>query len=191
MFMAQGIDGADASKRYVFLLSMPRTSLLLPTTPQVAFEFAAAVITSALVCYWLARSVVSPLRQLQAATRKLAEGDLGARVPATGSLAHRRDEFSVLAGDFNDMAERIGDLLTAQKRLIADISHELGSPLTRLNVALGLAFRKNRRRPPRGTRTHPHRGWPVERVDPSASADLGARKPRGKWSRPNPSICVR
>ena len=37
---------------------------------------------------------------------------------------------------------RIDDLLTAQRRLIADISHELGSPLTRVNVALGLAFRK-------------------------------------------------
>ena len=142
LLMAQGIDGAGTGKRYVFLLSMPRASLLLPTTPQVAFELAAAVITSALVCYWLARSVVAPLRQLQAATRKLAEGDLRARVAATGSLAHRRDEFSVLASDFNEMAERIGDLLNAQKRLIADISHELGSPLTRLNVALGLAFRK-------------------------------------------------
>ena len=114
----------------------------MPTTPQVSFELAAAVLVSALVCYWLARSVVAPLRQLQAATRKLAEGDLGTRVGSTGSLAGRQDEFSVLASDFNEMAARIQDLLVAQKRLIADISHELGTPLTRLNVALGLAFRK-------------------------------------------------
>ena len=143
MYMAHAVrGGAEAGGRYVFLLSMPRSSLLMPTTPQVAFELAAAVLVSALVCYWLARSVVAPLRQLQAATRKLAEGDLGTRVSATGSLAGRQDEFSVLAGDFNDMAARIEDLLIAQKRLIADISHELGTPLTRLNVALGLAFRK-------------------------------------------------
>ena len=143
MYMAHAVPGdAAAGARYVFLLSMPRSSLLLPTTPQVSFELAAAFIVSALVCYWLARSVVAPLRQLQAATRKLAEGDLGTRVSATGSLAGRQDEFSVLASDFNEMAARIEDLLTAQKRLIADISHELGTPLTRLNVALGLAFRK-------------------------------------------------
>ena len=50
-----------------------------------------------------------------------------------------------MARDFDEMAARIEDLLTAQRRLIADISHELGSPLTRLNVALGLAFRKSGR----------------------------------------------
>ncbi len=143
LYMAHAVrGGAGDERQYVFLLSMPRSSLLLPTTPQVSFELAAAVITSALVCYWLARSVVSPLHQLQAATRRLAEGDLGARVSATGSLARRQDEFSVLANDFNEMAARIQDLLVAQKRLIADISHELGTPLTRLNVALSLAFRK-------------------------------------------------
>ncbi len=143
MYMAHAVAGKpETGRRYVFLMSMPRSSLLLPTTPQVAFELGAAVLVSALVCYWLAHSVVSPLRQLQAATRRLAEGDLGARVSATGGLARRRDEFSVLARDFDEMAARIEDLLTAQKRLIGDISHELGSPLTRLNVALGLAFRK-------------------------------------------------
>ena len=139
LYMAYAVDGA----RYVFLLGMPRSSLLQPTTPQAAIELGAAVLTSALVCYWLTRYLLAPLGQLQAATRRLAEGDLGARVAGTGSLVRRQDEFGVLAGDFNEMAARIEDLLTAQKRLIADISHELGTPLTRLNVALGLAFRKS------------------------------------------------
>lgn len=143
IYMAHAIPGgAGSTAQYVFLLSMPRSSLLLPTTPQASLELAAALIISALVCYWLARYVVFPLRQLQAATRKLAEGDLGTRVGATGILARRQDEFSVLANDFDEMAARIEDLLNAQKRLIADISHELGTPLTRLNVALSLAFRK-------------------------------------------------
>ncbi len=143
LLMAHAVSGgAGDGRRYVFFWSMPRSSPLLPTTPQAAFELAAALVVSALVCYWLARYVVSPVRQLQAATRQLAEGNLGARVMTSGSLAGRRDEFSVLASDFNEMAARIEDLLTAQKRLIADISHELGTPLTRLNVALGLAFRK-------------------------------------------------
>ncbi len=139
LYMAYAVEGG----RYVFVLGMPRSSLLQPTTPQAAVELGAAVLTSALVCYWLTRYLLAPLGQLQAATRRLAEGDLGARVADAGSLARRQDEFGVLAGDFNEMAARIEDLLTAQKRLIADISHELGSPLTRLNVALGLAFRKS------------------------------------------------
>ena len=96
-----------------------------------------------MVCYWLARYVVGPVRRLQAAARRLAGGDLGARVGSSSpSLLHRHDEFSELAVDFDDMAARIQSLLAAQRRLIADISHELGSPLTRVNVALGLAFRK-------------------------------------------------
>ena len=121
---------------------MPRSSALVPTTPQAWLQYAAALATSALVCYGLTRYVVAPVRKLQAATRRLAAGDLRARVSPTPAFSHRKDEFSELARDFDEMAMRIDDLLTAQRRLIADISHELGSPLTRVNVALGLAFRK-------------------------------------------------
>jgi two-component system sensor histidine kinase CpxA len=51
----------------------------------------------------------------------------------------RRDEVAGLMRDFDAMAERIETLLKAQSRLLNDISHELRSPLARLNVALGLA----------------------------------------------------
>jgi two-component system sensor histidine kinase CpxA len=44
-----------------------------------------------------------------------------------------------LVRDFNRMADRIEALMTGQRQLISDISHELRSPLARLNVALGLA----------------------------------------------------
>lgn len=144
LLMARGVHGpaASGSKPYVFMVSMPRTSLWLPTTPRVWLSYAAALLVSALVCYWLARYVLEPVRRLQHATRKLAGGDLSARVLSTPALARRRDEFSELARDFDEMAYRIESLLSAQRRLIADISHELGSPLTRVNVALGLAFRK-------------------------------------------------
>lgn len=140
--MARAVRGNDGRRSYVFLLAMPRSSPLLPTTPQVWLQFAAALATSALVCYWLAQNVVAPVRRLQTAARRLASGDLGARVSTTPAFARRSDEFSELARDFDEMAARIEDLLSAQRRLIADISHELGSPLTRVNVALGLAFRK-------------------------------------------------
>jgi two-component system sensor histidine kinase CpxA len=130
-------------KSYVMLVTMPRPSAWLPTTPHVWLALGSALLVSALVCYWLARQILEPVRRLQAATRRLAAGDLQARVLSTPALVRRRDEFSELARDFDEMAFRIESLLSAQRRLIADISHELGSPLTRVNVALGLAFRKS------------------------------------------------
>ncbi len=142
VLIARPVNGAQSGHRYVFLLVRPRTSFLWPTTSDAWMEIAAAVATSAMVCYWLARSVVGPVRRLQTAARRLAGGDLRARVGSDPGLMHRHDEFTELAVDFDDMAARIESLLTAQRRLIADISHELGSPLTRVNVALGLAFRK-------------------------------------------------
>ena len=140
--IASPADAAGAVPRYAFVLSMPRTSLLLPTTEQLWSHVAAALLTSALVCYALTRYMVAPVRNLQSATRRLACGDLSVRVSTSPALAHRHDEFSDLARDFDEMATRIENLLTVQRQLIGDISHELGSPLTRMNVALGLAYRK-------------------------------------------------
>jgi two-component system sensor histidine kinase CpxA len=95
------------------------------------------VITSGLVCYLLAWYLTKPIVRLRAATRQLAAGDLTAR---SGSpVSTRRDEVAGLVRDFDAMAERLEMLVKAQSRLLNDISHELRSPLARLNVALGLA----------------------------------------------------
>ena len=51
----------------------------------------------------------------------------------------RDDEIGDLGHAFNDMAERLETLLTAERRLLQDISHELRSPLARLNIAIELA----------------------------------------------------
>ena len=95
------------------------------------------VITSGLVCYLLAWYLTKPIVRLRAATRQLAAGDLTARSGAPASK--RRDEVAGLVRDFDAMAERLEMLVKAQSRLLNDISHELRSPLARLNVALGLA----------------------------------------------------
>lgn len=91
---------------------------------------------TALVCYFLARSLTSPIVKLRKATRKVATGDLSVRV---GGQIRGRDEISGLARDFDEMAAQIEGLVGSQKRLLRDISHELRSPLTRLGIALELA----------------------------------------------------
>jgi signal transduction histidine kinase len=96
-----------------------------------------SVLTSGLVCYFLAYYLTAPIVRLRAATQRLSAGDLSARV---GTLPLRRgDDLGQLMRDFDGMAGRIENLVTAQTRLLNDVSHELRSPLARLNVALGLA----------------------------------------------------
>ncbi|MFZ1013805.1 MAG: ATP-binding protein, partial [Terracidiphilus sp.] len=73
---------------------------------------------------------------MQIAARQLAAGRLSTR--AVLSLRWRKDEIGDLVQDFNEMAERMEELVSRQRQLIYDISHELRSPLARLNVALDL-----------------------------------------------------
>jgi two-component system sensor histidine kinase CpxA len=99
------------------------------------------LFTAVVLCYLLALYITSPIRKLSEATHKLADGDLKTRVaPRVG---RRHDEIADLAHDFDEMAERIESLITSQLRLNRDISHELRSPLARLNVALEIAKQKS------------------------------------------------
>jgi signal transduction histidine kinase len=100
-----------------------------------------AVISSGLVCYFLAWYMTKPIARLRAATQKLAAGDLTARAGKPNSRG--RDEIAGLIRDFDAMAARLESLVNAQSRLLNDISHELRSPLARLNVALGLARQRS------------------------------------------------
>jgi two-component system sensor histidine kinase CpxA len=117
--------------RYWFFYIVPRVRVgswfLLP---EHAFVMGAGV----LLCYWLALYLTSPVRKLEKAVERFGRGDLAARV---GS--NRRDELGQLARTFDRMAERLETLLTAERRLLLDISHELRSPLARLGVAVELA----------------------------------------------------
>lgn len=97
-------------------------------------------LTALIVCYALARYISSPITKVRKATQKLADGDLSTRV--ADKVGNRRDELQELARDFDIMADRIEKLITSQQRLSRDISHELRSPLARLNVALEIAKQK-------------------------------------------------
>ncbi len=98
------------------------------------FQILAVILTAGLLCYALASYLSSPIVKLRRATRKFAGGDLHTRLEIK-----RRDELGDLTREFDDMAERIETLVASEKRLTQDISHELRSPLARLNVALELA----------------------------------------------------
>jgi two-component system sensor histidine kinase CpxA len=100
-----------------------------------------AVLSSGMVCYFLAWYLTKPVTRLRAATQQLAAGDLTARAGDPNSK--RRDEIAGLIRDFDAMAARLENLVNAQSRLLNDISHELRSPLARLNVALGLARQRS------------------------------------------------
>jgi signal transduction histidine kinase len=97
---------------------------------------AAVLFIAGLVCFWLARYITAPVLHLREATHRLATGNLSARIGA--ATGNRNDELAELSRDFDHMAEQIESLISSQRRLLADISHELRSPLARLTVALGL-----------------------------------------------------
>jgi two-component system, OmpR family, sensor histidine kinase CpxA len=105
-----------------------------PTRWHIAWG--SALLVSGGICYLLTRYLTGPVLRLRAAARRLAGGDLTAR--ATNHRP-RRDEIGELVRDFDVMAEQIDNLVTSQRQLISDISHELRSPLARINATLGLA----------------------------------------------------
>jgi two-component system sensor histidine kinase CpxA len=134
---AQVASGAHG-ERYVLVAHILRGHgpfALRRTTEEFITRLVLAILVSGFVCFWLARYLTGPIVRLRAATHQLASGNLGARAAET----KRADEIAELVHDFNLMAERLEVLLNSQKQLISDISHELRSPLARLNVALGLA----------------------------------------------------
>ncbi|HEX8235755.1 MAG TPA: ATP-binding protein [Abditibacteriaceae bacterium] len=101
-------------------------------------RFLTVFVAAGIVAYGLAIYLTAPTVKLRQATRQLASGDLSTRVGA--KMGRRRDELADLGRDFDGMAERIQALMLTERRLLGDISHELRSPLARLQVALDLAF---------------------------------------------------
>lgn len=107
----------------------------------IAIPLVIATLISILVSFFLARYFTRPLRKLSEATHHFASGEWSTRVAP--ELGKRKDEITSLANDFDSMAEKIQRLLDSHMRLLGDVSHELRSPLARLQVALGLIRQKN------------------------------------------------
>ena len=139
-FLRTSMKTADGPS-YVLVIELPPEHILFGPHGVPALAVAIAVISSGLVCFILARYLTSPVMRLRAATQRLAEGDLTARAGVVNSRGH--DEMAELLRDFDRMAERLENLVNAQSHLLKDISHELRSPLARLNVALELARQRS------------------------------------------------
>jgi two-component system sensor histidine kinase CpxA len=99
-----------------------------------------AIAISCGVFWVLARQLTQPIRTLQAITESVAQGNLNHR-PGK-ALLKRKDELGDLSVSIDLMVQKIGQLMSSQKAFLVQVSHELGSPLTRLNLALALARRK-------------------------------------------------
>jgi two-component system sensor histidine kinase CpxA len=82
----------------------------------------------------LALHLAAPLRKLRRVVEQFGRGDLAARAGTK-----RKDEIGELSRAFDEMADRIETLLSAERRLLQDVSHELRSPLARLGFAVELA----------------------------------------------------
>ncbi|WP_300730796.1 HAMP domain-containing sensor histidine kinase [Pseudomonas sp.] len=111
-----------------------RQSLIWPLS---ALGIALVVLT--LFSLLVTLSITRPLSRLRVAVHDL--GQTTYQQNSLAQLASRRDEFGVLATDFNRMGARLQSLISSQRQLLRDVSHELRSPLARLRIALALAER--------------------------------------------------
>ncbi|NLJ13371.1 MAG: HAMP domain-containing histidine kinase [Gammaproteobacteria bacterium] len=105
--------------------------------PLSALVLALVVLT--VMSLLLTLSITRPLSRLRDAVHDL--GQTTYQKEHLSQLATRRDELGVLAADFNHMGQRLQGLIKSQRQLLRDVSHELRSPLARLQVALALAER--------------------------------------------------
>ncbi|WP_405120509.1 sensor histidine kinase [Pseudomonas leptonychotis] len=133
---------AQSGETYLLIYRIPlpeiaawqRSSLLWPLS---ALGIAILVLT--LLSLWLTLSITRPLNRLRGAVHDL--GQTAYQQNSLAKLAERRDELGVLAADFNRMGERVQGLISSQRQLLRDVSHELRSPLARLRIALALTER--------------------------------------------------
>lgn len=131
----QGVTGPDGT-RYTFIVGpTPQPPLGAFGLPSVQWlVLLTAMLATAVACLALTRPLRRRLLRLQTAAGSLARGDLGAR-----ANLRTNDEIGAVAHQFDRMAERIETMIRTQQELFRNVSHEIRSPLARIQVALALA----------------------------------------------------
>ncbi len=119
-----GPNGSPPPRRY-----WPRS---MPPPMALGATLAASVLTALLLAWYVAK----PVRSLRRAFEAASSGDLDRRV--TPLIGARHDELADLGRDFDRMAARLKASMEGQRRLLHDVSHELRSPLARMQAAIGL-----------------------------------------------------
>lgn len=115
-------------------LPSERHSIVPPPPSDLILGLLVSLVVQSLMAVLFARTLSLPLKALAQAAERLGSGELNARLNW-----QRRDEFGAVASAFDEMAERIVQLLRTEQEMLANISHELRSPLARIRVALDIA----------------------------------------------------
>ena len=126
--------------QYVMKVPAPKSEFERLFIRNASIRFGIAVIISGILCYLLARYFTIPISRLRTAMNQVSAGDYSVRTMPDSDAGN--DELKLLALDFDRMTSKVEDTLSNQARLIKDVSHELRSPLARLQAALGLAQQK-------------------------------------------------
>jgi two-component system sensor histidine kinase CpxA len=121
---------ASADHKYYLVTIAPPP----PLAPTLFIPYFALLTVAIVFLAWLLSvRIVSPVHHVATIVERFGKGDLTARV-----RGRRRDEIGDLGRSFDGMADHIETLLTAERRLLQDVSHELRSPLARLSFAAEL-----------------------------------------------------
>jgi len=119
------------NRSYLGVLAREFSRSLLASTFLISFP----------ISFLLAWFFTRPIKKLQLAIKELSE-NITERKNLT-PLLKRRDEFGDLAKDFDSMAVHLDQIISSKSQLLSDVSHELKSPLARLQIALALADKKH------------------------------------------------
>lgn len=135
------LNGTNGHARQLVAMSRTHARVRPQTRSRILLgvQLVLSLLFIGLIGWWLARSVARPVEALRNATRRMASGEMSTRVGRIRGT--RYNEMTQLAQDFDAMAERIEALLAHDRRVLQDLSHELRSPLARLQLILDLARR--------------------------------------------------
>jgi signal transduction histidine kinase len=129
---------------YRIVVSRPEPWSLQNNWPHL-FPWVTAIVASLFSAFALGKYLITPVARLRKGLRALAEGQFDIRIH--DAVKNRRDEIAILTKDFDTSAARLQELHEGRQRLFHDISHELRSPLSRLQAVIGI-LRKNPSRLP-------------------------------------------